>query len=139
MRFFLRFRLEFVVVVLAVGTILAAADLIVGPEGATLVNRVWLVAVNAIVVPFSYYGMRGILGLQLKLHGPKSWIRKAAAFFFWFFLLGSVLILFRSPFVVGLEPLTVPFCGAASFALGALAAYRAVQKRLRDLNVGVAV
>jgi len=110
---FLKFRGEVVMVVAVVGALLVIGDLLVAPTGTAVPTRLTLIGLAALAVPICFLAARWVLGFT----------RGAARFCFWLFLGLALVVLTRSPFVVGTEPLAVPFLAAASLALGALAAH----------------
>jgi hypothetical protein len=113
MESFIRYRGEVVMVVAVVGALLVIGDLLVAPTGTAVPTRLTLMGAAALAVPVCFLVARWVLGL----------VRGASRFCFWFFCGVALVVLTRSPFVVGTDPLAVPFLAAASLALGALAAH----------------
>ena len=119
MESFLEFRGEAIMVVAVVGVLLVIGDLLVAPTGTAVPTRLTLMGAAALAVPVCFFLARWVLGLA---HG-------ASRFCFWLFFGVALVVLTRSPFVVGTEPLAVPFLAAASLALGALAAHAKADRR----------
>ncbi len=108
MYFFYRFRKEFVLVILASSVVGAIVDVLVGVDDWSIWAHGFAWVVGALIVPISYYGFRIVLGIQFRIHGPRPWIRIAAAFSFWFFMLPLLGSLMRIPAAVRTEPHSFP-------------------------------
>jgi len=122
MRSIARFRQQIIRGAASVTLLLVIANLSIGPE--PFAARLTMLLANAVAVPFGYFGMRTILGVQVRTHGPRPWIRQMAGFFFWFFAIGSVLGTVVVLANVGrVTPAAIAFAMPAAFAIGALTTY----------------
>ena len=106
----------------ALGVLLVVADLISSPL--SFLGRLMLVAGTCIVVPFCFYSMRAVLGLQLRLHGFSPFVSTACRAMFVFFGAWAVFALLVPLFSRTQIPARATgFLMFASFALGALEVY----------------
>jgi hypothetical protein len=100
--------------------------------------RVAMVVVALFFACFGFFGMRLVLGIQVKLHGMKPFIRTACTWFFYFFAVGglwSITIVAARPdiAVVGV----VGLFGWSAGALMTYVRYRAVApKGASNLTTG---
>ncbi len=127
MYFFYRFRKEFVLVILGSSVVGAIVDVLVGVDDWSIWAHGFAWVVGALVVPISYCGFRGVLGIQCRMHGPRPWIRIALALGFWFFMLPLLGSLMQIPVAVIAEshsfPLALPPVLFGSVCLAMLDTY----------------
>jgi hypothetical protein len=130
----LRKRLIIRNVFLALGGLMILAGLLVGPT--PFLGRLELAAISLCLWPITFYGVRGVLQLQVWQHGLKAWIRQFAAAAFFLFGTGAIVsipLAFTarqfSPFPMGF----VMFASAAYSNLATIA--RAERTQHASLNV----
>jgi hypothetical protein len=109
------------------GAALVAANLALGPDPFT--TRIGAVLILIVVVPFSYFGMRWMLRVQIWQHGLRRWIVQFATLAFYFFGLGAIAGL---AFLVADLGQRTPF--AAAVITPAVFAYSAVDTISRARN-----
>lgn len=126
-------------VFLGAGVILAIGDLVVGLESAPMLARLMLIVLSVVIALIGYRGVKWVLGLQLRHHGPKRWLRQFATLTFGIFLLFSLIALARAPFVLGAEPLSAPFALFASIAFGSLAVRSELARASEETESNIAV
>ena len=113
--------------ILLLGGVMIAVNLLVGPT--PFGGRLLLVAVNVVIVPFAFFGVRWVFQLQIAQHGLRPWIRQfAAAAFFGFG--GAAIIAIPVSFASReVSPWAAGFLMFATIAYSALATIARAEER----------
>jgi hypothetical protein len=104
---------------LALGGLMILACLLFGPM--PFRARLELVAISLCIWPIVFYGLRGILQLQIWQHGLRAWIRQFAAAAFFFFGTAALLSIPLTLNTPQFGPISMGFVMFASAAYSSLA------------------
>jgi len=113
---------------MVVGSIMILANLAFGPT--PFLGRLELVGINAIIVPFAFYGARWTLQLQIHQHGLRPWIRQWGIGMFYFFAVAAILAIPISFSERRLSPWAAGFLMFAATAYSSLATIVRAEEQL---------